>query len=61
MGQTFKAAVAMPNGTIEIQNFQTPDPKPDAGLLKVAVTGVCGSDWMFFQDFPKIQGPAILG
>ena len=60
MGQTFKAAVAMPNGTIEIQNFQTPDPKPDAGLLKVAVTGVCGSDWMFFQDFPKLQGPAIL-
>ena len=57
MGQTFKAAVAMPNGTIEIQNFQTPDPKPDAGLLKVAVTGVCGSDWMFFQDFPKFKGP----
>ncbi|MEN9551617.1 MAG: hypothetical protein RI896_1558 [Pseudomonadota bacterium] len=45
MGHTFKAAVAMPNGTIEIQNFQTPDPKPDAGLLKVGCRLVEGGGY----------------
>lgn len=61
MGKTFKAAVAMPSGRIELQDFQTPPPSAVTGLLKVAITGVCGSDWMFFQDLPKTRGPAILG
>ena len=58
---TFKAAVALPGNSIEIQTFDTPAPSPTTGLLKVATTGVCGSDWMFFQDIPKLRGPAILG
>lgn len=61
MGLAFKAAVAMPTGHVEIQEFQTPEIRPDNGLLKIAVTGVCGSDWMFFQDLPKLRGPCILG
>lgn len=61
MGIAFQAAVAMPGGRIEIQNLETPPPSPTSGLLKVAVTGVCGSDWMFFQDLPKMRGPTILG
>jgi threonine dehydrogenase-like Zn-dependent dehydrogenase len=61
MGTPFKAAVAMPTGVVEIQNFETPAPSPTTGLLKVAITGVCGSDWMFFQDIPRLRGPAILG
>lgn len=61
MGQPFRAAVAMPAGHVEIQDFQTPDIRSDNGLLKIAVTGVCGSDWMFFQDLPKLRGPSILG
>jgi threonine dehydrogenase-like Zn-dependent dehydrogenase len=61
MTKTFQAAVALPDSKVEIRSFQTPEPKADAGLLKVAITGVCGSDWMFFQDLPKTRGPAILG
>jgi threonine dehydrogenase-like Zn-dependent dehydrogenase len=61
MAHTFKAAVAMPGGHVAIQTFETPEVRPDNGLLKVAITGVCGSDWMFFQDIPKLRGPAILG
>ena len=61
MGLGFKAAVALQDSRIEIRNFETPEAKPNAGLLKVAITGVCGSDWMFFQDLPKMKGPTILG
>jgi threonine dehydrogenase-like Zn-dependent dehydrogenase len=61
MAKTFKAAVALPGSVVEIRDFELPPPAADAGLLKVAITGVCGSDWMFFQDLPKARGPAILG
>ena len=33
----------------------------DSGLLRVAVTGVCGSDWGYYQNLPKARGPLILG
>jgi threonine dehydrogenase-like Zn-dependent dehydrogenase len=61
---SFVAAVALPqltNSRIELQTFQTPAPRPERGLLKIAITGVCGSDWGYFQDLPKARGPVILG
>ncbi len=61
MEKKFKAAVALPGSVIEIREFELPQASPVTGLLKVAVTGVCGSDWMFFQDLPKARGPVILG
>ena len=61
MGQSFQAAVAVPGGKIEIQTFQTPEPKPESGLMKIELTGVCGSDWGYFQNLPKTRGPVILG
>jgi len=61
VSNTFQAAVAMPNGTIEIQSFQTPAPREDAGLMRIEITGVCGSDWAYFQNLPKTRGPVILG
>jgi threonine dehydrogenase-like Zn-dependent dehydrogenase len=61
MSISFVAAVALPNNQIEIQTFNTPPPRADAGLLKIAITGVCGSDWGYFQDLPKARGPVILG
>jgi threonine dehydrogenase-like Zn-dependent dehydrogenase len=33
----------------------------DGGLLKVEITGVCGSDWPCYQNWPKRMGPLILG
>lgn len=51
----------MTNSRIELQEFAIPQTRQDNGLLKVAQTGVCGSDWMFFQDLPKMRGPVILG
>ncbi len=61
MTSTFKAAVALPGSKIEIQEFQIPAPKSESGLLKIDITGVCGSDWGYFQNLPKTRGPVILG
>jgi threonine dehydrogenase-like Zn-dependent dehydrogenase len=57
----FKSAVAMPAGGIEIQELTAPELKSDNGLLKIAMTGVCGSDWGYFKDLPRMRGPVILG
>jgi threonine dehydrogenase-like Zn-dependent dehydrogenase len=61
MTTSFKAAVALPGSKIEIQEFQIPAPKSESGLLKIDITGVCGSDWAYFQNLPKTRGPVILG
>ena len=61
MGESFKAAVAVPGGGIELQAVTIPEPSPATGLLRVSITGVCGSDWGFFQYLPKSRGPVILG
>jgi len=61
MSSTFKAAVALVGSKIEIQEFQMPAPKAESGLLKIDITGVCGSDWGYFQNLPKTRGPVILG
>ncbi len=63
----FQAAVAVASTSadsspsIEIQTFHTPEMTPVNGLLKIAVTGVCGSDWGYFQDLPRMRGNVILG
>jgi threonine dehydrogenase-like Zn-dependent dehydrogenase len=61
MSDRFTAAVAVPNSTIELQEFQIPQATPESGVLKVVTTGVCGSDWGYFQDLPKTRGAVILG
>jgi threonine dehydrogenase-like Zn-dependent dehydrogenase len=58
---TVRAAVTTAPGTLEIRDIPLPDETAPGGLLKVAVTGVCGSDWEFFQTCPKMRGPVILG
>lgn len=30
-------------------------------MLRVDVTGVCGSDWPFYLNSPQVKGPLILG
>lgn len=58
---TVRAAVAVAPGRTEIQQLDLPPPDPTTGLLQVAVTGVCGSDWSYYQNLPKSRGPLVLG
>lgn len=55
------AAVAIDNRVTEIREFPTPDIPADAGLLKIEMTGVCGSDWPYYLKYPKSKGALILG
>ncbi|WP_054075775.1 MULTISPECIES: zinc-dependent alcohol dehydrogenase [Comamonas] len=56
-----RAAVAVEPGRTEIQELKVPEPGADSGLLRVAITGVCGSDWGYYQNLPRSRGPLILG
>ena len=61
MPTTIRAAVALADKRTEIREFAEPPIPPDAGLLKVEMTGVCGSDWPYFLNYPAKKGPLILG
>lgn len=56
-----KAAVAIAPGTTEIRDIEVPPPDAASGVLRVASTGVCGSDWGYYQNLPQARGPLILG
>lgn len=61
MKEHIRAAVAVAPGRTEIRELPLPRPDATSGLLKVAVTGVCGSDWGYYQNLPTSRGPLILG
>ena len=61
MGSTIRAAVALDQRQVEVREFATPAVEADSGLLRVQRTGVCGSDWPYFLNYPKSKGPMILG
>jgi len=53
------AAVAVNARATEMREFAIPEIAPDAGLLRIEATGICGSDWgMYLNAKP---GPRILG
>ncbi|HUB96521.1 MAG TPA: zinc-binding dehydrogenase [Stellaceae bacterium] len=53
------AAVALEPRRTELREFALPEIAPDAGLLRIEATGICGSDWgMYLRQKP---GPRILG
>lgn len=56
-----KAAVAVAAGVTEIRELALPAPDAASGLLRVVCTGVCGSDWGYYQNLPTARGPLILG
>lgn len=56
-----RAAVALDNREVEVREFDAPEIASDSGLLKVEKTGVCGSDWPYFLNYPRSKGPMILG
>jgi threonine dehydrogenase-like Zn-dependent dehydrogenase len=55
------AAVATEPGVTEVRELPLPDPEPNSGLLRVEITGVCGSDWSYYHHLPETRGPLILG
>lgn len=56
-----KAAVAIAAGVTEIRELDVPAPDAACGVLRVLSTGVCGSDWGYYQNLPPSRGPLILG
>lgn len=58
---SIRAAVSTDIRRTEVREFAIPEIAPDAGLLKVELCGVCGSDWPYYLSYPKSKGPLILG
>lgn len=55
------AANASSANRIVLREFTAPPETETSGLLKIAITGVCGSDWPYYQQLPASRGPLILG
>jgi len=53
------AAVAVRPKETQLRELPLPDFRPDAGILRVLATGVCGSDWPMYLS--RDPGPRILG
>ena len=58
---SFSAAVATAPECTTLQEFGKPKADITSGLLRVAATGVCGSDAAYYQQLPASRGPLILG
>ncbi|GAX90380.1 zinc-dependent alcohol dehydrogenase [Effusibacillus lacus] len=63
MVQKIVAAVAVREKQTELREFDVPDIPPDAGLLKVEIAGVCGTDVSYYKMIkePKILGHHVVG
>jgi threonine dehydrogenase-like Zn-dependent dehydrogenase len=58
MAEQVLAAVAVSKKTTELEFFSKPVISADEGILKVEITGVCGTDVSYYE---KQQAPRILG
>lgn len=61
MSKDLQAAVAVSNQQTEVWEFDFPEIAAEDGLLKVQLSGVCGSDWPYYNNYPDQKGPLILG
>jgi threonine dehydrogenase-like Zn-dependent dehydrogenase len=59
--ESIQAAVSFAVRRTEIRALARPAIAPEGGLLKIELTGVCGSDWPYYLSYPKSKGPLILG
>ena len=59
--QTIPAAVSFDIRKTEVRELPLPDITADAGLLRIEMTGVCGSDWPYYLKYPKTKGALVLG
>ncbi len=55
------AAVSFAVRQTEVREVPMPDIGADGGILRVEMTGVCGSDWPYYLKYPSSRGPLILG
>lgn len=55
------AAVSYAVRETETREFPFPPIDEDAGLLKVELCGICGSDWPQYNNYPRTRGALILG
>ncbi len=55
------AAVSYEIRRTQVREIEPPRIGADAGLLRVELCGVCGSDWPYYLSYPKTKGPLILG
>jgi threonine dehydrogenase-like Zn-dependent dehydrogenase len=53
MAQEVRAAVLVEPGRIETWRFPLPDPEPGAVLLKMELSGICGTDKHSYSGFAK--------
>ena len=60
-----KAAVLTKPGTIEIQQLDIPEPRPDEALVRIRAVGLCGSDVHYYEHGKIgpyiVRKPIILG
>jgi threonine dehydrogenase-like Zn-dependent dehydrogenase len=56
MSQTVRAAVITEPGKIELRDFPMPDLAPGAVLMKVSLSGICGTDKHTFRGESKQYG-----
>ena len=63
MATKSKSAVVVDKRRIEVQEFSLPEIGEDDGLLRVEITGVCGSDYPVYtgDDGGRTPPPVILG
>jgi threonine dehydrogenase-like Zn-dependent dehydrogenase len=59
MSVSVRAAVTVEPLRTEVREFTLPEIAPDAGLLRISATGICGSDWRMYNTAKP--GPRILG
>jgi threonine dehydrogenase-like Zn-dependent dehydrogenase len=59
MSASVRAAVAVEPRRTEVREFALPKIAPDAGLMRIEATGICGSDWRMYNTAKP--GPRILG
>jgi threonine dehydrogenase-like Zn-dependent dehydrogenase len=57
MAKTSRAMVQLGPRQLEMREFPLPEISSDAGLLKIEVCGICGSDWCQYQgEFDRPEG-----
>jgi len=67
MSVMMKAAVIEKPGVLTIKNIQVPEISDDEVLIKVKVTGICGTDWSIFtgkysaDKLPMVAGHEFSG
>src|SRR5204863_2191934 len=53
MARQVRAAVMVEPGRMETRTFPLPDPEPGAVVLKMELSGICGTDKHSFSGFAK--------